>query len=182
MNKASTLPGWALKEQIYTKDMVKGWGRSKQINAFAKGGDRLEKTLRKYPAKMWGFTNAPKNWCIKEVLWHLADQEANLYVRLRRAAAEPRQPVAAYDQEKFSAKLPYKKANPQQAKALILLLRKANADLVKQLPSKVWNNKVKHPEWGTLTFGFMIILNVWHLDGHLAQMGRRYAEWKARKK
>ena len=181
MKNDPQLPGWALKEKILTKEVVKGWSRSKQIAAFAKGVERLEKTLRKYPKKMWNFTTTPKNWCITEVLWHLADQEANLYVRLRRAAAEPGQLVASYNQEKFSARLLYKKADPLQAKTLILLLRKANADLVKRLPSKVWKNKVKHPEWGTLAFGFMVALNVWHLDGHLAQMGRRYAEWKARR-
>lgn len=182
MKKDLSLPGWALKEKLMTKEIVKSWGRSKQIAAFSMGRERLEKTLKKYPRKMWGFTTTPKNWCITEVLWHLADQEANLYVRLRRAAAEPGQPVAAYNQEKFSARLLYKKSDPEQAKALILLLRKANADLVKLLGRKAWNNKVKHPEWGTLTFGFMVALNVWHLDGHLAQMGRRYAEWMARKK
>jgi hypothetical protein len=179
MKTAAALPGWALKERIHTKEAVKGWSRSKQIAAFTKGGARLEKALRKYPRKMWSFTTTPKNWCITEVLWHLADQEANLYVRLRRAAAEPGQPVSAYDQEKWSERLLYKKADPLQAKAMLLLLRKANADLVKRLPSKAWNSKVKHPEWGALTFGFLIALNVWHLDGHLAQMGRRYAEWKA---
>ena len=99
-------------------------------------------------------------------------------MRLRIAAAEPGHPVSAYDQEKWSTGLLYKKADPQQAKALILLLRKANADLVKRLSSKAWNRPVKHPERGMLTFGSMVAMNVWHLDAHLAQMGRRYAEWK----
>jgi hypothetical protein len=182
MEKNSTLPGWALKGPAYTKEMVMGWSRAKQGAAFAQGGGRLEKALKKYPVKMWNFTKTPGNWCIKEILWHLADQEAHLYVRLRTAAAEPNYPVSAYDQEKWSTRLLYKKADPQQAKALILLLRKANADLIKRLPPKVWNQRVKHPERGTLTFGFMIALNVWHLEGHLAQMGRRYAEWKNREK
>ncbi len=182
MKKSSMLPGWALKGPGYTKEMVMGWSRQRQIAVFAQGGDRLEKALEKYPIKMWGFTTTPKNWCIKEVLWHLADQEANLYVRLRRAAAEPGKVAAAYDQEKWSTGLLYKKFDPHQAKALILLLRKANADLVKRLPSKVWTNKVKHSEWGMLTFGFMMAYNISHLDGHLAQMGRRYAEWKIRGK
>ena len=182
MKNISMPPGWVLKEKIWTREEVKKWSRARQIAAFSKGGERLERTLRKYPKKMWGVTTTPKNWCIKEVLWHLADQEANLYVRLRRAAAEPGQPISAYDQEKWSAKLFYKKAGPEQAKAVFLLLRKANSDLVQRLPVRVWNSKVKHPEWGMLSFGFLIALNVWHVDGHLAQMGRRYAEWKSRGK
>jgi len=182
MEKSTTLPGWALKGPAYTKEMVKGWNRQRQIATFAQGGARLEKALKKYPVQMWNFTTTPKNWCIREVLWHLADQEAHLYVRLRIAAAEPGHPVSAYDQEKWSARLLYKKADPQQAKALILLLRKANTDLVRRLPPKVWNHQVKHPEYGVRRFGELVALNVWHLDGHLAQMGRRYAEWKSRGK
>src|SRR5262245_48171686 len=89
MRPMSSLPGWAWKEAAYTKDLVKGWSRERKLKAFTQGPARLEKALKKFPRKMWGFTTTPKNWCIQEVLWHLADQEANLYVRLRRAAAEP---------------------------------------------------------------------------------------------
>jgi hypothetical protein len=182
MEKTPMLPGWALKRPIYTQEAVRGWSRVQQAAAFSEGGERLEKALKKYPRRMWGFSTTPKNWCITEVLWHLADQEANLYVRLRRAAAEPGQAVSAYDREKWSAHLLYKKADPSQAKALLLLLRKANADLVKALPAKVWNRKVIHSDWGPMTFGSLVVRNIYHLDGHLAQMGRRYAEWKARGK
>jgi len=182
MRSSASLPGWVLKEKALTKDKVKGWSKKRKIAAFAQGPQRIERTLRKFPRKMWGFTTTPKNWCIKEVLWHLADQEANLYVRLRRAGAESGGLVSSYDQEKWSAKLLYKKADPLQAKALLLLLRQANSDLVKRLPSKVWKAKVKHPDYGMIAVGFMVGLNVWHLDGHLAQMGRRYNEWKSRQK
>ena len=78
---------------MWTKEEVKTWGRAKQAAAFAKGGARLQKALRKFPRKMWSFSKDPKNWSIAEILWHLADHEANFYVRLRKAAAEPGGPV-----------------------------------------------------------------------------------------
>lgn len=178
----SPLFGWPLKEKGFTREEVKGWSRARKFSVFANGAARLDKALRKFPKKMWGFTADPKNWNIIQVLWHLTDQEANLYVRFRRAAAEPGQPISAYDQEKWDAKLFYKKADPEQARILLKLLRQANTDLLKRMPSSAWKNKVKHPEWGSLSVEFLVGLNVWHLDGHLAQMGRRFLEWKARGK
>lgn len=131
---------------------------------------------------MWRFTAKKGNWTITEILWHLTDQEANLYVRLRRAIAEPDQWVSPYDQNKWADKLLYSKADPEQARNLLLLLRKANADLLKRVPAKAWRGKVRHPEWGLLTLEYLVGVNIWHLEHHLVQMGRRFREWKTRAK
>lgn len=161
------------------KKKARDWSRAKKWKAFAKGTERVHRTLGKFPRKMWGFTARKGNWTITQVLWHLADQEANLYVRLRRAIAEPGQMISSYDQNKWSDKLLYSKSDPEQAKALLLLLRKANADFVKRIPSKAWGNKVKHQEWGPLSLENLVFRNIWHLEHHLYQMGRRHTEWKS---
>jgi hypothetical protein len=110
----------------------------------------------------------------------LADQEATLYIRLRRAVAEPNQAVSPYDQNKWADRLLYSKAHPEQARDLILLLRAANADLLKRVSPKAWRGKVRHPEWGLLSLEYLVGLNIWHLEHHLLQMGRRFREWKTR--
>lgn len=174
----TVLAGWPLKERYFTKEDVQSMGRVRRGSLFAAGVKRVEKVLGKFPRKVWNFTTTPKNWTITQVLWHLADQEANLYMRLRIAAAEPGHPVTAYDQNKWDKGLLYRKSDPEQAKAILLLLRKANADLVKRLGPSVWNKEVIHPEYGKRSFGHFVGMNIWHLDHHLAQMGRRYVEWK----
>ena len=162
------------------KAQSQDWSIPQKAKAFQEGGARLRSVLRRCPRRMWTFTTKRSNWTIAQVLWHLADQEANLYVRLRLAAAEPNSLVSSYDQEIWAEKLAYPKASPEQARDLILLLRKANSDLLKRLPPKSWKGKVKHPEWGTRDLGYMVALNVWHLEHHLRQMERRLREWKAR--
>lgn len=178
----TVLMGWPLKEKYFTKEDVEPMGRARRVSLFAAGVGRVKKTLRKFPRKMWTFTTTPQNWTITQVLWHLADQEANLYLRLRIAAAEPGHSVTAYDQNKWDKGLLYRKSDPEQAKALLLLLREANADLVRRLGPSAWNKKGVHPQYGKRSFGFFVGMNIWHLDHHLAQMGRRYVEWKNRKK
>ncbi len=178
----TVLTGWPLKEKYFTQEDVEPMGRARRVTLFAAGVKRVEKVLRKFPRKMWTFTADPKNWTITQVLWHLADQEANLYLRLRIAAVEPGNPVTAYDQNLWDKRLLYGKADPGQAKDLWLLLRKANSDLAKRLGPSAWNKAVVHPEYGKRSFGYFVGMNIWHLDHHLAQMGRRHAEWKNREK
>ena len=156
------------------------WPAARKVKAFAQGGTRLQAVLRRCPRKMWTFTLKKSNWTIAQVLWHLADQEANLYVRLRLAAAEPGSLVSSYDQNIWAEELSYPKASPEQARDLILLLRKANVDLLKRIPRKAWEGKVRHPEWGTKDLEYMVALNVWHLEHHLRQMERRLRDWKGR--
>jgi hypothetical protein len=173
-------PGLLEKELAAMKEKVQGWTRAKKLAAFSQGSKDLTATLKKFPQSMWRYSRKKENWSITQVLWHLADQEANLYVRLRRAVAEPGQMVSPYDQEKWSQDLFYLKADPVQARDLIIILRKANADLLKRVGAKAWKGKVKHPEWGTLSLEYLVGLNLWHLEHHMAQMGRRFSEWKSR--
>jgi hypothetical protein len=180
--KAAVLrgPGLLELELAAMKEKVRHWSRAKKLAAFAQGPKRLSDTLKKFPQGMWRYTRKKENWTITQVLWHLADQEANLYVRLRRAVAEPGRMVSPYDQEKWSQGLLYSKAHPIQARDLIILLRNANADLLKRVGARAWKGKAKHPEWGILSLEYLVGLNLWHLDHHLAQMGRRFSEWKNR--
>jgi hypothetical protein len=171
--------GIAEKERAELKKTVQKWSRPRKLAAFAKGPQLLTQTLKRFPKTMWGYTRKKGNWTIIQVLWHLADQEANLYVRLRRAIAEPGGFVSSYDQNLWAEQLQYSKSDPEQARDIILLLRMANADLLKRVPVKSWKGKVKHLEWGNLSLEYLVGLNIWHFEHHLGQMERRYQEWKS---
>src|SRR5262245_51757617 len=111
----SSKPGWMVQEEEGVKETVQGWGRAKKLSAFGKCAAQVERALAKFPRRMWGFSPTPGvHWSIGEVIWHLADQEANLYLRLRKALAEPGGFVTAWDQEKWSKGLLYRKAKPEQ--------------------------------------------------------------------
>lgn len=166
------------KDTAALKEQVQGWSRSRKSVVFGKGGARIKEALRRFPKSMWNFTAKKGNWNITQVLWHLADHEANLYVRLRRAVAEPGNLVTSYDQNKWSERLLYHKADPQQARDLILLMRGANSDLLGRVPVKAWGSKVRHPELGAITLEYLVGLNIWHLEHHIRQMERRWREWK----
>lgn len=170
------------EEAALARRKVNGWSRSRKFSAFSQGADRIGKTLESFPPALWKFKLSKEKWCVGEILWHLADQEANLYVRLRRAIAESGSPVSAYDQDKWAKHLEYLLGDFEEAWEILKLLRRSNTALLKRLPISAWKRKVKHPERGMLTVESLVSINVWHLEHHLGQMEKRYRDWKFKKR
>jgi hypothetical protein len=174
-------PDVSKEESVSARKKVEGWKRTQKLSVFSNGANRISKTLKQFPRSMWMFKPSKEKWCIGEILWHLADQEANLYIRLRRAIAEPESQVSAYDQDKWAKQLGYLMGDFEEAWDILKLLRRSNAALLKRLPIGVWKRKVKHPERGLLTVESLVSMNVWHLEHHLGQMEKRFREWKLKK-
>jgi hypothetical protein len=169
------------EEAALARKKVNGWSRARKLAAFSQGADRISKTLKPFSPSLWKFKPSKEKWCIGEILWHLADQEANLYVRLRRGIAESGSNVSPYDQDKWGKNLDYLKADFKEALEILQLMRHSNTILLKRLPLAVWKRKVNHPERGMLTIESLVSMNIWHLEHHLGQMMKRHREWIARK-
>lgn len=168
--------------QLIAKQKIRDWKRDRKLSVFVHGGDRISKTLHQFPRSMWMFKPSKEKWCIGEILWHLADQEANLYVRLRKAISEPGGTVASYDQDKWAKHTNYLLGDFEEAWEILHLLRRSNGTLLKRLPTSVWSKRVKYPESGMVSIENLVATNIWHLEHHLCQMAKRYREWKAKKK
>jgi hypothetical protein len=175
-------PDVAKEETVLAKKNVQSWKRDKKLSVFIQGADRVGKTLKHFPRSMWMFKPSKEKWCVGEILWHLADQEANLYVRLRKAISEPGSAIMAYDENKWSKNTQYLLGDFAQAWEVLHLLRRSNGTLLKRLPASVWIKKVKHPEQGIVSVEHLVGTNIWHLEHHIGQMTKRYREWKAKKK
>jgi hypothetical protein len=169
------------EEAALARKKVNGWSRSRKFNAFAQGADRISQTLKLFSTALWKFKPSKDKWCVGEILWHLADQEANLYVRLRRAIAESGSAVSPYDQNKWSQKLDYSSADFKEALEILRMMRHSSTVLLKRLPPLVWKKTVNHPERGLITVDSLIAMNIWHLEHHLGQMLKRQREWKTGK-
>ena len=81
--------------------------RNKRIESYGTAYQRLVAALERFPAEMWQFRPAPDHWTIHEIIIHIADSEANSYVRCRRFLAEPGSTVLGYDESKWAVALRY---------------------------------------------------------------------------
>ena len=63
--------------------------RRQKLESYGKAAYELEAALKRFPREMWHFRDEHGCWSIHEHLVHIADSEANSYIRCRRLIAEP---------------------------------------------------------------------------------------------
>lgn len=151
--------------------------RRQRIESFGRSPSLLAAALRHFPKKMWAYKPAPDRWSIHEIILHLADSEANAYIRCRRLIAEPGKPVLTYDPGAWAGSLGYFYQSTKEALEVIRRLRKMTHQLLVHLPESVWCNTVEHPEKGALNLEQWLEMQERHIPRHLEQMRQNYEEW-----
>jgi hypothetical protein len=127
---------------------------------------------------MWTYRPDEQDWTIHEILVHIADSEANSYIRCRRFIAEPGSDVMGYDEAGWARKLDYHSRNVAEALELFRLLRHSSYELIRDLPEAVWSNTVVHSESGRMTFDDWLDTYARHVPEHIAQMRAIYHTWR----
>jgi len=155
--------------------------RRQRIEAYGGAAALLEDALKQFPREMWQWKPSAHRWSIHEILVHLADSEANAYLRARRFIAEPGQPVMAYDQDVWAQKLNYQAQSTDDAVALLRLVRRMTYHLIKSQPDEVWSRTALHPEHADYTFERWLEIYSHHVHGHIEQMKKNHAAWLARR-
>jgi hypothetical protein len=97
--------------------------RNTLIESYGNAYALLIEALKEFPKEMWQWKPSPDKWSIHEVLIHIADSEANSFVRCRRFIAEPGSGVYGYDENKWAKHLDYHSQSIEESLELFRLLR-----------------------------------------------------------
>jgi DinB superfamily len=151
--------------------------RRQKLESFGRAPELLAAALRQFPRKMWLYKPAPNHWSIHETILHLADSEANAYIRCRRLIAEPGKPVLIYDAGVWADTLGYFHQSTKEAFELLRRLRRMTYQLLINLPEQVWSNTAEQPEKGTQSLDQWLEMQERHIPYHIEQMRRNYEEW-----
>ena len=154
--------------------------RRQRIESYGRAYQLLIDALKNYPREMWQYRPAPDRWTIHEIIVHIADSEANSYVRCRRFIAEPGSSVLGYDETKWAKELHYHNQSVEDALELFNWLRRKSFTLITDLPEATWANTVMHTESGKMTMDDWLVTYERHIPEHLAQMAEVYKDWLAR--
>lgn len=153
--------------------------RDTLIESYGNAYEVLLDALREFPNEMWQWKPAPEKWSIHEILIHIADSEANSYIRCRRLAAEPGSGVYGYDENAWANKLAYHTQSTDDALQLFKWLRKMSYDLIKNIDDATWQTAtIQHSESGTVKFEEWLKTYEEHVPVHIRQMKRNLQQWK----
>lgn len=155
--------------------------RRQKIAIYGSAYDMLQNAMQRYPREMWQYRPSPQDFSIHEILVHIADSEANSFIRARRFIAEPGQPVLGYDEQGWAHSLNYHAQSPEEAVELFRWLRGNTYRLVRDLPETTWGNTVMHSENGVMTMHEWLDVYARHVPEHVAQMERVYQTWLSEK-
>ncbi len=151
--------------------------RKEKLEAYGNAIEELTEALPEFPREMWQFRDEHGCWSIHEHIVHIADSEANSYIRCRRLIAEPGEDLMAYDENRWAATLDYHSIDPEGAIALFGALRRQTGALLKQLPESAWANVCYHPENGDMTLDDWLDVYARHVTEHIAYMRQNYEAW-----
>lgn len=151
--------------------------RKKKIVSYGAAYPTLVSAIKAFPRGMWQFRPALDRWTIHEVLVHIADSEANSYIRCRRFLAEPGSSVLGYDEARWARDLHYHEQSPEDSIELFKWLRNKSYTLIKDLPDMVWANTVNHTENGIMTMDDWLDTYERHIPEHIQQMRKNYEDW-----
>lgn len=154
--------------------------RNRIIESYGQAHEQLMAALEEIPREMWRFKPSPERWSVHEIIIHIADSEANSFIRCRRFIAEPGSWVMAYDQDAWATELRYHEQSTDDALELFRHLRRSSYNLIRTLPESVWINTIEHPENGTMTFDDWLNVYERHIPGHIEQMRRNVTVWEER--
>jgi len=152
--------------------------RNEKIEQYGNAYNEISEFLKGLSKEELEYKPAPEKWSAHEIVVHIADSEANSYVRVRKALAEPGGMVFGYDQDVWTQKLDYSKLNFDDYLELFRLLRKTTYDLIKNLPEEKWQNHYNHSEYGPAGLEKWLEIYAKHIPGHIAQIKRNLEAMK----
>ena len=152
--------------------------RIRRIESYGNAYEKLMAGLQQFPAEMWDYRDEHGCWSIREHLVHIADSEANSYIRCRRIIAEPGEQLMAYDENAWSRSLFYSDQGVDDALALFRLLRSQTYTLIRSLPDEAWSNTCHHPENGDMSLDDWLEVYESHIPEHLQFMRENYEAWQ----
>lgn len=145
---------------------------------YLEGHDLLVNKLAQIPIQAIHFKPSNDKWSINEIIVHLADCEANGFIRAKKIIAEPGAKSTVCEQQVWADALHYNRMDLNDALELIKLLRKNLHALLTLTDKETWNNYIINPEFGKITLQQWISNYVDHVDLHIKQMHRNYLDWK----
>ncbi len=155
----------------------------KHLEAAEKSPKEIAEAISVLSEEVLRYKPSPDQWCVLEVLGHLADVEIVYGYRLRQMLADEKPVIAPMDQNAWARNLGYTEAPVPEVAAFYGLARHHNLRLLRRLKVADLQKSAFHPEMqGEMTVADIVEKMSGHGGGHLKQIEELKRMAKAQKK
>src|SRR5262245_8537989 len=143
--------------------------RAELIERYRGGAKEVEAALEGADAAELDAVPADGEWSARMVVHHLADSEANSYVRVRTLLAEDEAFLQGYDEGQFARRLHYDR--PIDASlAVFRAVRASTVELLDRLGDEDWKHSGTHSESGAYSMDDWLEIYAAHAFDHAQQI------------
>jgi DinB family protein len=145
----------------------------KHLDAAEKSPKEIAAAVSGLPEKVLRYKPSPEEWCVLEILGHLADVEMVYGYRLRQMLADTKPVIAPLDQNSWTRNLNYLNSPASELIAFYGLGRHHNLRLLRSLKASDLSKAAFHPEMQReVTVADLVERMGAHGAGHLQQIER----------
>jgi len=139
----------------------------KFIDEYEHGGLKLRQAIQGLQREDLLAFPVAGTWSIQQIVLHLADTEGVLTDRMKRIIAEERPTLLSFDETRWTSHLHYHDQSAEDAAALLELMRRQMARVLRALPDDAFDRQGIHNEAGPQRLGEIVRKAASHLDHHL---------------
>ena len=152
-----------MKSNPYGADL----GDRLPLEALAETPSKIQKAVEGWSAEQFERSYAPGKWSARKILVHLAQTELALTTRARFALTQPSYAAQAFSQDDW---LPLDdRMDARTALDAYTTMRRMNLAMWRALTPEQIDRSFTHPEYGTLTVGWIMAQMAGHDIHHLKQ-------------
>ena|SRR5271167_4816694 len=145
----------------------------KHLDAAEKSPKEIAAAVSGLSEKVLRYKPSPEQWCVLEILGHMADAEVIYGYRLRQMLADTKPVIAPIDQDAWTRNLNYLNSPAVELVAFYGLGRHHNLRLLRSLPAADLAKSAFHPEMQReMTVADLIERMGGHGTAHLQQIER----------
>ncbi|WP_409340661.1 YfiT family bacillithiol transferase [Paenibacillus sp. MBLB4367] len=112
----------------------------------------------------------PGGWTIRQVVHHMADNDMNAYLRLKRALTEDEPVASSYREDLFAELSDYRDVPVQTSLSLLEALHSRFYILLHRLSPEDFGRKLSTQALGLITVDIAVQRFVWHNRHHISQI------------
>lgn len=146
------------------------------LKEYKEATDNFIAAAKAIPADKLHKSPSNDEWSPANIIHHIADSEANFYIRYLKILTEEIPQTDFFDEEVYPVKLKYDKRDVEKSLLLVQALRESFYNIMSNFTPDEWERKGKNSDVGEYPIIALIKKTRTHMKDHLNQLNEAVAK------